>query len=74
MFSISPLSNPFLFYSMISAFLAQIAVVYVPALQWVFRTESLTLEEWGRILLVALSVVIVVEIDKAIRRQRRKVE
>lgn len=71
-FRINPLSNPFLFYSMIAAFLAQIAVVYVPSLQWIFRTESLSLEEWGRILLVALSVVIAVEIDKAIRRKRRK--
>lgn len=70
-FTLNPLSNPFLFYSMVAAFLAQIAVVYVPALQWVFRTESLSLEEWWRILGVALSVVIAVEIDKAIRRKRR---
>src|SRR4030042_4464459 len=35
-FTTSPLSNPFLFYSMVAAMLAQIAVVYVPALQWIF--------------------------------------
>lgn len=70
-FTISPLSNPFLFYSMVAAFLAQIAVVYVPALQWVFRTEALTLAEWGRIILVSLSVVVLVEIDKFIRRRRQ---
>lgn len=33
-FHISLLSNPFLFYSMIAAFFAQLAVLYVPALQW----------------------------------------
>ncbi|MBM4325400.1 MAG: hypothetical protein FJ115_17760, partial [Deltaproteobacteria bacterium] len=71
-FTISPFSNPFLFYSMVAAFLAQIAVVYVPALQWVFRTEALSLGEWARILLVSLTVVIAVEADKAIRRHRRK--
>ncbi len=71
-FTISPLSNPFLFYSMVAAFLAQIAVVYVPALQWVFRTESLSLGEWGRIVLVSLSVVVLVEIDKFIRRQKQR--
>lgn len=70
-FTINPLSNPFLFYSMVAAFLAQIAVVYVPALQWVFRTESLSLDEWGRIILVSLSVVALVEIDKFIRRRRQ---
>ena len=66
----SPLSNPFLFYSMIAAILAQIAVVYVPALQWVFRTESLTGAEWIQIGLVALTVVLAVEMDKLIRRKR----
>jgi P-type Ca2+ transporter type 2C len=72
-FRINPLSNPFLFYSMVVAFLAQLAVIYVPALQWVFRTESLNGSEWGRIILVALIVVVAVEIDKAIRRQRKPV-
>jgi Ca2+-transporting ATPase len=71
-FTISPLSNPFLFYSMVAAMLAQIAVVYVPALQWVFRTEPLSGSEWLQIVLVALTVVVGVEIDKAIRRHRGK--
>jgi Ca2+-transporting ATPase len=66
-FLINPLSNPFLFYSMVAAFLAQIAVIYVPALQWVFRTEALTITEWLRIAFVALTVVAAVEIDKYIR-------
>jgi len=71
-FRINPLSNPFLFYSMVAAFLAQIAVIYLPALNWVFRTEPLTGSEWLRIVLVALTVVVVVEIDKAIRRFKKK--
>jgi len=71
-FRINPLSNPFLFYSMVAAVLAQIAVIYVPALQWVFRTEPLSGGEWLRIVLVALTVVVVVEADKAIRRRSNK--
>jgi len=71
-FRINPLSNPFLFYSMVAAFLAQIAVIYVPALQWVFRTEPLTGTEWLRIVIVALTVFVGVEIDKAIRRVKKK--
>jgi Ca2+-transporting ATPase len=71
-FRINPLSNPFLFYSMVAAFLAQLAVIYVPALQWVFRTEPLSGGEWLQLVLIALSVVAAVEIDKAIRRRRRR--
>jgi Ca2+-transporting ATPase len=70
-FTINPLSNPFLFVSMIAAFLAQLAFVYVPALQWVFRTEPITTTDWIRIVAVSLSVVLVVEIDKMVRRRRR---
>jgi magnesium-transporting ATPase (P-type) len=72
-FTISPLSNPFLFYSMVAAFLAQLAVVYVPALQWVFRTEALNGAEWGQIVLIALTVVVGVEVDKAIRRHKKRI-
>lgn len=68
-FRMNPLSNPFLFYSMIAAFLAQIAVIYVPALQWVFRTEALTAVEWVKIAAVAITVIAAVEIDKALRRR-----
>lgn len=42
------------------------------ALQWVFRTESLLLADWVQIGLVALTVVIAVEVDKAIRRHKRR--
>ncbi|MBE0425724.1 MAG: HAD-IC family P-type ATPase [Nitrospirae bacterium] len=69
-FKINLFSNPFLFYSMVAAFFAQIAVVYVPALQWVFRTESLNVSDWLQIGLMALTVVFVVEVDKWIRRRR----
>jgi len=65
------LSNPFLFFSMIAAFLAQLAVIYVPALQWIFRTEPITTGEWLRILIVASSVIAAVETDKYLRRRKK---
>lgn len=74
-FRMNPLSNPFLFFSMIAAFIAQVAVIYVPALQWVFRTVPLSAGDWARVTIVAVSVVIVVEIDKVIRKRgRRKID
>jgi len=71
-FRINPFSNQFLFFSMLAAFLAQLAFIYVPALQWIFRTEPLTGRNWVEIGLISLSVIGVVEIDKCIRRWREK--
>ena len=67
-FRINPLGNPFLFYSMIAAFIAQLAFIYAPPLQWVFRTVPLSGADWLQVLAVAASVVIVVELDKCWRR------
>lgn len=68
-FQMSPTSNPFLLFALIAATFAQLALIYVPALQWVFRTEPFFLEDWARILGVSCSVIIVVEIDKWLRRR-----
>ena len=67
-FKMSFLTNPFLFFSMIAAFFAQMAVIYVPALQWIFRTVPLDLNEWLRIIIITTTIVIAVEIDKSVRR------
>lgn len=71
-FKINPFSNSFLFFTMIAAFLAQLSVIYVPALQWVFRTEPIAMNEWLQILLISATVVLVVEIDKWLRRRKRE--
>ncbi|MBE9535149.1 MAG: cation transporting ATPase C-terminal domain-containing protein, partial [Proteobacteria bacterium] len=67
-FRMNPLGNPFLFFSMIAALLAQFAVLYLPALQWIFRTVPLTAMEWLQIGIVTSSIVVAVEVDKLIRR------
>ncbi len=68
-FHLPPLSNPLLFYGIVASFLAHVAVIYLPSLQWIFRTEALSGSDWGRIALMSLTVVIAVEIDKFIRRR-----
>ena len=68
-FGMNPLGNPFLFYSMIAAFFAQLAFIYAPPLQWVFRTVPLTATEWLRIIIASSLVVLVVEVDKWLRRR-----
>ena len=71
-FRINPLGNPFLFYSMIAAFFAQLAFIYAPPLQWVFRTVPLTGAEWLRILAVSALIIVVVEMDKWLRRAKAR--
>ncbi|MCK4739785.1 MAG: cation transporting ATPase C-terminal domain-containing protein, partial [Deltaproteobacteria bacterium] len=69
-FSMNPMSNPYLLYAMIGAFFAQLAVLYLPPLQWVFRTVPLTMTEWLEVVLVTVTIIIAVEFDKLIRRRR----
>lgn len=68
-FRLNPFSNPFLFYSMVAALFAQLAVIYAPALQWIFRTEPLDAMDWLRIAVVSVTVVAAVELDKWLRRR-----
>ncbi len=69
-FEMHPFSNPFLFVSMIGAFFAHLAVLYVPALQYVFRTVPLDLGQWIMVIGSSVTVVIGVEVDKFIRRRK----
>jgi magnesium-transporting ATPase (P-type) len=68
-FRISPTGNPFLLYALIAATFAQLALIYVPALQWVFRTEPLNLHDWVAVIMVSSTVILTVEIDKWLRRR-----
>lgn len=63
--------NVLLFYSLAASMCAQLAMIYVPALQWVFNTVPISAMDWMMITLVASSVILLVETDKFIRRKRR---
>ena len=69
-FEMHPLSNPFLFVSIIGAFFAHLAVLYVPALQYVFRTVPLDFGQWVIVIVASVTVVIGVELDKFMRRRK----
>jgi len=68
LFRMNPLGNPFLFFGSLAAFLAHLAAIYLPFMQWIFRMEPIMPMEWLRIGLVTVTVVIAVEIDKLVRR------
>jgi Ca2+-transporting ATPase len=71
-FRIGLFSNPLLLLSVVAALAAQLAVLYVPILQSVFQTVPLAPNEWLRILAISWTVVLVVEMDKLIRRRRER--
>ncbi|MBA2662334.1 MAG: HAD-IC family P-type ATPase [Bradymonadaceae bacterium] len=69
-FTLSLTSNRFLFLSVLAALLAQIAILYVPALQFVFQTAPLALEHWVIITLISTTIIAVAELDKWWLRHR----
>ena len=68
--SIPLFSNKSLFFAVTAALIAHIAILYVPALQFLFQTAPLSLEQWGWIVAIALSIIAVVEVDKWWLRRR----
>lgn len=67
-FRLNPFSNPFLLFGILASIGAQVAAIYLGPMQWLFRMEPIGLVEWMRIILVSLSVIILVEFDKLVRR------
>ncbi len=70
-FTMSPFSNPFLSISIFISIAAQMCVMYLPGLRYVFKTEPLDGVSWLQVIGVSLSVIAVMEIDKLIRRRRK---
>jgi Ca2+-transporting ATPase len=69
-FRMNPFGNPYLFFAVAAAFIAHLMVLYIPGLQWIFRTVPLNGGEWLRIAAVTATVVIAVELHKWLKRRR----
>ncbi len=63
-------SNPALLGSVLLTFLLHLAILYVPALQAIFSTKPLTINELGACILVSLVVFHAVELEKLVRGWR----
>jgi calcium-translocating P-type ATPase len=68
----SPVSNPFLFVAAAAALAVHVLALYLPPARTVLRIESLDLLTWLVMTLVALSIVVVMELDKALARARAR--
>ena len=63
----NPFYNKWFWITMIASILVDVVLVAVPAVSGVFDLTSLSLAQWGIVLLVGLSIVPVVELFKLVR-------
>lgn len=66
---VSPLANPFLLVSTVAALGVHVAALYLPATQWLLRVEPVDPQAWLRVVAVAATVLVAVEVDKFLRRR-----
>lgn len=71
-FAKSPFSNRFLFIGTAVALAVHIGALYFPPTRYILRIEPLDLWMWPRMIAVALSVIVAVEIHKLVRRPRER--
>ena len=72
-FQKSPLSNPLLFAAAAMAFAIHAGALYVPITQIILRVEPLGIDAWVRMVAVAASIIVAIEIHKLTRPGSRPV-
>ncbi|HEX6418105.1 MAG TPA: cation transporting ATPase C-terminal domain-containing protein, partial [Acidimicrobiales bacterium] len=65
--SLSPLSNPFLLAATVAALGVHVAALHLPPTQYVLRVEPIELAAWVRVVAVAASILVVIEVHKLVR-------
>ncbi|MHB0869084.1 MAG: cation-translocating P-type ATPase [Chloroflexota bacterium] len=68
-FTKGPTTNPYLIAGILLGLSLQLAVIYVPFLQPILQTTALDTVDWLAIVAVASLALVLVEIEKAIRRR-----
>ncbi len=72
MWSLGPLSNPWVIVGCFGMLLAQLLFTYAPFMNSLFHSAPVGLDSWGRVLLVAVAGYMIVEMEKGIRRKLSK--
>ena len=73
-FALGIFSNKYLLGAVVLTFVLQMATVYVPALNPIFKTEPLTLHELLLTFLLSSVVFVAVELEKLLRRKKMTLE
>lgn len=72
-FNSNILSNPYLVFGTIASIGFQLLAVYTPFFQKILKTTALSLADWGIIVIIGLSIVVVEETRKIFVRSRKAV-
>jgi Ca2+-transporting ATPase len=72
MFKRGLFSNPALFVGVVTMTASQLLFTYLPAMQHIFGTASLGVNEWMLIIVVGVVIYVVVEVEKKLSRQRAR--
>ena len=72
LFHLGVFSNPAMNKAFLAGLLLQGAVLLAPPLQGAFSVAPMALSQWGTVLGLALTPLVVCEIEKAVRRARNK--
>jgi magnesium-transporting ATPase (P-type) len=67
LFRLNPVSNPLLLIGTLTALSVHVAALYTPAFQKLLSIAPPTLDEWARLAVFAASIVVVMELHKALR-------
>jgi Ca2+-transporting ATPase len=70
LFALGHRSNPWIGWAVGASAAAQLATVYLPGLHGAFSTEALSPVQLAVVLLLSTTVLVAVEIEKAVRRRR----
>ena len=68
MFRVGVFSNPWIWAGITAMMLAQAALIYMPAMNWLFHTSPIGLEEWLLAIGGGLVIYLIVGTEKMIRR------
>ena len=71
-FALNPLRNPLLLFGTITAQLIHIGALYMPGISTVLEAEPVSFEHWAKLLGLALSVLVAMEVHKLVWTLRHK--
>ncbi len=66
-------SNWYVILSMASSAFLAFSTIYIPFLRNLFHTTLLSMNDWIKIILISITIILVIEIDKMIRIRREKI-
>jgi magnesium-transporting ATPase (P-type) len=69
-FQMSPISNRFLVLAQLGALVVHVGALHLGFTQFILRVEPIPFHAWSWIVVVSLSVLVAVELDKLLRRLR----